>query len=116
MGTEDDLLIPPLNFAMVDKGVYRSGYPNKKNLPFLHKLRLRSVVYLCPEPYPEANKEFMEKNGINIFHFGIEGNKEPFVDIPEDVIRDALKVLLASDRMPCWLPSEGAKLVIDINF
>jgi tyrosine-protein phosphatase SIW14 len=75
MGTEDDLLIPPLNFAMVDKGVYRSGYPNKKNLPFLHKLRLRSVVYLCPEPYPEANKEFMEKNGITIFHFGIEGNK-----------------------------------------
>jgi tyrosine-protein phosphatase SIW14 len=96
MGTEDDLLIPPLNFAMVDKGVYRSGYPNKKNLPFLHKLRLRSVVYLCPEPYPEANKEFMEKNGINIFHFGIEGNKEPFVDIPEDVIRDALKVLLGN--------------------
>ncbi len=31
--------------------------------------------YLCPEPYPEANKEFMEKNGITIFHFGIEGNK-----------------------------------------
>ena len=44
MGTEDGLLIPPLNFAMVDKGVYRSGYPNKKNLHFLHKLRLRSVV------------------------------------------------------------------------
>lgn len=31
--------------------------------------------YLCPEPYPEANQEFMEKNGINVFHFGIEGNK-----------------------------------------
>ena len=44
MGPEDDLLIPPLNFAMVDKGVYRSGYPNMKNLPFLQKLRLRSVV------------------------------------------------------------------------
>jgi tyrosine-protein phosphatase SIW14 len=38
----------------------------------------------------------MEKNGITIFHFGIEGNKEPFVDIPEDVIRDALKVLLGN--------------------
>lgn len=31
--------------------------------------------YLCPEPYPEANIEFMEKNGIKMFHFGIEGNK-----------------------------------------
>lgn len=44
MGAEDGLLIPPLNFAMVDKGVYRSGYPNKKNLHFLQKLRLRSIV------------------------------------------------------------------------
>ncbi|KAH8938230.1 hypothetical protein BDL97_16G070700 [Sphagnum fallax] len=109
MGTEDDLLIPPLNFAMVDKGVYRSGYPNKKNLPFLHKLRLRSVVYLCPEPYPEANKEFMEKNGITIFHFGIEGNKEPFVDIPEDVIRDALKVLLDVKNHPILIHCNKGK-------
>lgn len=52
MGPEDDLLIPPLNFAMVDKGVYRSGYPNKKNLPFLQKLRLRSVVYVCLPLHP----------------------------------------------------------------
>lgn len=41
---EDDLLIPPLNFAMVDRGVYRSGYPNAKNLPFLRKLKLKSIV------------------------------------------------------------------------
>ena len=49
MGTTDELLIPPVNFAMVDKGVYRSGYPNKKNLPFLHKLRLRSVMYVSTQ-------------------------------------------------------------------
>lgn len=27
---EEPLLIPPLNFAMVSSGIYRSGYPNKK--------------------------------------------------------------------------------------
>ena len=27
---EEPLLIPPLNFAMVNSGIYRSGYPNKK--------------------------------------------------------------------------------------
>ena len=43
---DDELLIPPLNFSMVDKGVYRSGYPTKKNFPFLAKLGLRSVVYV----------------------------------------------------------------------
>eukprot|EP00246_Nothoceros_aenigmaticus_P001102 TRINITY_DN1144_c0_g1_i2.p1 TRINITY_DN1144_c0_g1~~TRINITY_DN1144_c0_g1_i2.p1 ORF type:complete len:201 (+),score=25.12 TRINITY_DN1144_c0_g1_i2:450-1052(+) len=106
---EDDLLIPPLNFAMVDKGVYRSGYPNAKNLPFLRKLRLKSIVYLCPEPYPEANIEFVEKSGIKLFHFGIEGNKEPFVDIPDDVIREALKVLLDVRNHPLLIHCNKGK-------
>ncbi|KAJ7540454.1 hypothetical protein O6H91_10G015800 [Diphasiastrum complanatum] len=106
---EEQLLIPPLNFSMVDKGIYRSGYPNKKNLPFLHKLRLRSVVYLCPEPYPEAVLEFVESSRINLFHLGIEGNKEPFVDIPEDVIREALKILLDVRNHPILIHCNKGK-------
>lgn len=39
------VLVPPLNFAMVSKGIYRSGYPNRKNFPFLAKLKLRSILY-----------------------------------------------------------------------
>jgi hypothetical protein len=38
------LLVPPLNFAMVDHGLYRSGFPDVSNLPFLESLRLRSVL------------------------------------------------------------------------
>ena len=40
----DAVLVPPLNFAMVAPGVYRSGYPNKKNFPFLRKLGLKSIM------------------------------------------------------------------------
>lgn len=29
------VLVPPLNFGMVLAGIYRSGYPNSKNFPFL---------------------------------------------------------------------------------
>eukprot|EP00245_Coleochaete_scutata_P008218 TRINITY_DN245_c0_g2_i1.p1 TRINITY_DN245_c0_g2~~TRINITY_DN245_c0_g2_i1.p1 ORF type:complete len:193 (+),score=34.33 TRINITY_DN245_c0_g2_i1:39-581(+) len=105
----EELFIPPINFAMVDKGVYRSGYPNTKNLPFLNKLGLRSVVYLCPEKYPEVVLDFLEKNNIKLFHFGIEGNKEPFVDIPEDVIRDALQVLLDARNHPILIHCNKGK-------
>ena len=38
------VMVPPLNFAMVAPGVYRSGYPNKKNFPFLSKLGLKSIM------------------------------------------------------------------------
>ncbi|MBA0846303.1 hypothetical protein Goshw_000071, partial [Gossypium schwendimanii] len=74
--TSDDLnLIPPLNFAMVDNGIFRSGFPDSANFSFLQTLKLTSIIYLCPEPYPEANTEFLKSNGIKLFQFGIESYK-----------------------------------------
>ncbi|RWW20178.1 hypothetical protein BHE74_00035529, partial [Ensete ventricosum] len=78
------LLVPPLNFAMVDYGVFRSGFPDAANFGFLRTLSLRSVLCvaspsprscLCPEPYPEANVNFLRANGIRLFQFGIDGCK-----------------------------------------
>ncbi|VAI71894.1 unnamed protein product [Triticum turgidum subsp. durum] len=74
-GYDEATLVPPLNFAMVDDGIYRSGFPAAANFRFLKSLNLRSIVYLCPEPYPEINTEFLEKNGIKLHQFGIEGRK-----------------------------------------
>lgn len=39
-----NVLVPPLNFAMVDEGVYRSGFPDVENFPFLESLNLRSIM------------------------------------------------------------------------
>ncbi|WRX27519.1 Atypical dual-specificity phosphatase Siw14-like - like 3 [Theobroma cacao] len=71
----EELFVPPLNFAMVDNGVFRSGFPDSANFSFLESLGLRSIIYLCPEPYPEANNEFLKANGIRLFQFGIDGCK-----------------------------------------
>jgi len=78
-------VIPPLNFAMVAPGVYRSGYPNTMNHGFLKALKLKTLIFLCPENCNEANISFCRENGIAIMQFGIQGNKEPFLDIPEPV-------------------------------
>ncbi|KAJ6829083.1 putative tyrosine-protein phosphatase [Iris pallida] len=72
----EELFVPPLNFAMVDNGIFRSGYPDTANFGFLQSLRLRSILCLCPEPYPEANAEFLRANGIRL-QFGIDGCKHP---------------------------------------
>ncbi|KAL6056557.1 Tyrosine-protein phosphatase dsp1 [Balamuthia mandrillaris] len=106
---EPELLIPPLNFAMVAPGVYRSGYPNKKNFPFLKKLGLKRILYLCPEAYPEENLEFLQKNGLKLLHYGIRGNKEPFVEIPSEVIRDALVDLLDVRNHPLLIHCNKGK-------
>lgn len=106
---EPPQLVPPLNFAMVDHGVYRSGFPDASNLPFLDSLRLRSVLCLCPEPYPEASHEFLRARGIRLFQFGIDGSKEPFVNIPEDRIREALKVVLDTRNHPILIHCKRGK-------
>ncbi|XP_019091898.1 PREDICTED: probable tyrosine-protein phosphatase At1g05000 isoform X2 [Camelina sativa] len=102
-------LIPPLNFSMVDNGIFRSGFPDSANFSFLQTLGLRSIIYLCPEPYPETNLHFLKSNGIRLFQFGIEGNKEPFVNIPDHKIRMALKLLLDEKNHPVLIHCKRGK-------
>ena len=68
-------LIPPLNFALVCNGVYRCGYPNSKNMTFLDRLQLRSIIYLSHEPYAKVNQDFVRQHQLQFFHFPTEGNK-----------------------------------------
>lgn len=42
---EDVMLLPPPNFGVVDRGIYRSGFPTADCLPFLEALKLRSIVW-----------------------------------------------------------------------
>ncbi|OEL22086.1 putative tyrosine-protein phosphatase [Dichanthelium oligosanthes] len=102
-------LVPPLNFAMVDDGIFRSGLPDAANFRFLLSLNLRSIVYLCPGPYPEENARFIRQHGIELHQFGIEGSKEPLVYIPEETIREALKVILDVRNQPVLIHCKRGK-------
>ncbi|KAI8981559.1 protein-tyrosine phosphatase-like protein [Pilobolus umbonatus] len=73
-------LVPPLNFAMIASGVYRSGHPNKQNFAFLRKLGLKTILYFAIEDYPPEMQHFIEQEGIELVHYRTEGNKEPFVE------------------------------------
>jgi tyrosine-protein phosphatase SIW14 len=41
---DESALVPPLNFAMVEEGIFRSGFPETTNFRFLKSLNLRSIV------------------------------------------------------------------------
>eukprot|EP00041_Stephanoeca_diplocostata_P037046 m.1381363 g.1381363 ORF g.1381363 m.1381363 type:complete len:401 (-) comp24970_c0_seq26:7020-8222(-) len=95
-------LVPPLNFAMVAPGLYRSGYPNKKNFPFLIKLGIKTVVYLGEERYLEKNKACLQGYNIRIFQFKMEGNLEPFSEISRDVLVQALECVPSDGLVSVW--------------
>ncbi|KAK9159427.1 hypothetical protein Syun_005768 [Stephania yunnanensis] len=105
----EDLLLPPTNFSMVERGIYRSSFPKRDSFAFLETLNLRSIIYLCPEAYPEENVEFLKAHEIQLFQFGIDGKKEPFDSVPKDTITVALKILLDVRNHPVLIHCKRGK-------
>ncbi|KAK9919246.1 hypothetical protein M0R45_027855 [Rubus argutus] len=105
----DDVLEPPTNFSMVEDGIFRSGFPQPANFPFLQSLNLGSIIYLCPEPYPEENLEFLRSQNIRLLQFGIEGKTEACVSIPKDTILEALKILIDVRNHPVLIHCKRGK-------
>eukprot|EP01062_Namystynia_karyoxenos_P011098 TRINITY_DN13955_c0_g1_i1.p1 TRINITY_DN13955_c0_g1~~TRINITY_DN13955_c0_g1_i1.p1 ORF type:complete len:321 (+),score=97.08 TRINITY_DN13955_c0_g1_i1:124-1086(+) len=91
---------PMINFSMIAPGVYRSGYPSRRNFSFLRRVGIRNICYLCPEEYARQNQEFYKQIGIAILKFPMEGNKEPFVNIPEEVLNRALSAVCNTSNHP----------------
>ncbi|XP_074292355.1 inositol diphosphatase DSP5-like [Silene latifolia] len=102
----DDVLMPPINFSMVEEGLYRSGFPEISNFSFIETLNLKSIIYLCTEPYPEEHCKFLERNNIRLFQLGIEGTKE---SVPEDVISKALRILMDVRSYPVLVHCKRGK-------
>ncbi|XP_078447541.1 inositol diphosphatase DSP3-like [Wolffia australiana] len=106
---EPECLAPPANFAMVDFGIYRSGLPEPANFSYLDSLGIRTIVYLCPEPYPEANAAFVQERGIRLCQFGIDGTKGPFANISKDTMMRALTVILDVRNHPVLIHCKRGK-------
>ncbi|CCH59537.1 hypothetical protein TBLA_0B07200 [Henningerozyma blattae CBS 6284] len=102
-------LVPPENFSSVVGGVYRSGLPRPENFPFLKKLGLRSILLLLPEPYSSEHINWMEENGIKLFQVGLSGNKEPFANIPAQLLTEALSVALDPSNQPLLIHCNRGK-------
>ncbi|KJE88951.1 hypothetical protein CAOG_08421 [Capsaspora owczarzaki ATCC 30864] len=51
----------------------------------------------------------MADNHITLYQFGVPGNKEPFVDIPEDKMQQALTVLLDTRCHPILIHCNKGK-------
>ncbi|KAK9063171.1 hypothetical protein SSX86_017041 [Deinandra increscens subsp. villosa] len=98
---------PPINFATVEDRIYRSGFPQSSDFPFLDTLGLRSVICLCVESYPKENLEYLNSRNIRLFQFGIDGTKD--ANIPNGVITDALKVLIDVRNHPVLIHCKRGK-------
>lgn len=102
-------LLPPENFSMVDKGIYRSSFPRTKNIDFLRKLKLKNVCALIPEDYPTAMLDFYKQCNTNLFHCGLTGNKWPHGEIDNASMMMALKYILDPHNHPILIHCNKGK-------
>ncbi|CCG23176.1 Siw14 protein phosphatase [Candida orthopsilosis Co 90-125] len=106
---DDQPLTPPENFALVIGSIYRSSFPQPANFSFLKQLKLKSVLCLIPEEYPELQQKFFETNNVKLFQLGMSGNKEPFVKISSDLITQAIKIVLDPENQPILIHCNRGK-------
>ena len=102
-------LTPPENFAPVVNTIYRSSFPQPANFLFLVKLKLKSILCLIPEEYPDLNLQFLKEHNIKLFQLGMSGNKEPFVKISSDLITEALKIVMNPENHPILIHCNRGK-------
>lgn len=98
--SSDNDLLAPENFSMVEEGVYRSAFPRSKNISFLRRLGLKSVVALIPEDYPTVLTTFYKQCGIKLISVGFDGNKWPFKEIDDLIFYKALRDICNPKNRP----------------
>lgn len=64
-----------LNNFLFDVLAYCDQHSAGTNLNLWLGAALLSRRYLCPEPYLEENRRFLQENNIRFLHFGVDGNK-----------------------------------------
>ena len=96
---------PPITFARVTPGVYRSGFPTLRNLQFLKRLGLKTMIKLDHDEYHEDMLEWIAECGIEVIKCGVKANKEPFIIADAEEICKALRVLLDPARHPVLIHS-----------
>ncbi|ORY79717.1 tyrosine phosphatase family-domain-containing protein [Leucosporidium creatinivorum] len=108
------ILVPPLNFAHILPGVYRSGHPNAKNFPFMDTLGLKSIMYLSSDDYRHDTLSWAESRGLKIFHHRLESSKEPFEEVDEDRVVQALEDIIDTRNLPILIHDNKGRLLPSI--
>jgi len=89
-----------VNFGMVEEDLYRSGQPKQPNFPFMEKLELKKIIYLAPDEPSNPFLSFVEDQGIELVHLGLEATKTPWKPMSEDVVVAAFDAILDPNSYP----------------
>jgi tyrosine-protein phosphatase SIW14 len=97
-------LLPPPNFgAVTDHKVFRSAFPQDRNLDFLEALGVKTLLCFVDTDPSDGYSEFARSNGVSRVRIDISPNKEGKVKTTVESICEALLVVLDAANYPLYI-------------
>jgi tyrosine-protein phosphatase SIW14 len=97
-------LVPPPNFgAVTDHKVFRSAFPQDRNLDFLNALSVKTLLCFVDTDPSEGYSTFVRTNSVTRLRIDISPNKEGKVKTSVDSICEALLVVLDASNYPLYI-------------
>lgn len=126
-----EIYVPPLNFALVEHSIYRSGFPMPKNYPFLKQLGLKTIIYLGDlglndnkdgkkkdkygsEEIMTNYQDWLKTTDIQFHKLLFDSPQEPFLNSKkqqqaQESLRIALQLMLDKNNFPMLIHSNKGK-------
>ncbi|KAI1488859.1 tyrosine phosphatase family-domain-containing protein [Biscogniauxia mediterranea] len=98
---------PPKNFGVVIQGLYRSGYPETADYPFIETLKLKTIVTLVSKDLPDGYRQFVDSNRITHKVFNMTGTKK--ADIPIKLMQSIMAVVSNRKNYPLLIHCNQGK-------
>ncbi|KAI8355056.1 tyrosine phosphatase family-domain-containing protein [Mortierella sp. GBAus27b] len=95
-------LIPPFRFGTVEPDVYRGAYPKPRNLRFLKRLKLRTVLSLIPDAPDGVFQAFCTQHGIQSIHLPVDKVKDN-VPLTYNRAVEALQIIINKENLPIYV-------------
>lgn len=104
------MLVPPLNYSMVDIGIFRCSRLDAINISFLKSLSLNTILWINEEKPPRAIRHFIEEHDIRIHHMTTSGTvveedinveAQEWMVLKPRIVSEAIEVLLNVDNYNC---------------
>ncbi|PWN41424.1 hypothetical protein IE81DRAFT_330931 [Ceraceosorus guamensis] len=92
--------------------LYRGSHPKARNLPFLSRLRLRSILSLTPKPLSKSGpfkasddriEEWAQRRGCRLEWIECEKGKEEEVALDRESADRAIAFILDKRNLPCYV-------------
>jgi tyrosine-protein phosphatase SIW14 len=97
-------LLPPPNFgAVIDHKVFRSAFPQDRNLDFLEALGVKTLLCFVETDPSDGYFKFARLNDVSRVRIDISPNKEGRVKTSVDSICEALLVVLDAANYPLYI-------------